>query len=92
MGNEKADKEATSATNIKTFDDATLEYQEFRKSIPAYEPTCRNRRWNAAEENKMKEHKYLVANGRYYLTGRRAEDVLVSRVRIGNSSLTHGAT
>jgi hypothetical protein len=33
----------------------------------------------------MKEYKYSV-----YLTGRRAEDVLVSRVRIGQSRVTHG--
>jgi hypothetical protein len=48
----------------------------------------RNRRWN--KENKKQEHKYLVANGRDYLTGRRVEDVLVSRARIGYSRLTHG--
>jgi hypothetical protein len=48
----------------------------------------RNRRWN--EENKKQEHKYLVANGRDYLTGRRVEDVLVSRSRIGYFRLTHG--
>jgi ribonuclease HI len=90
LGNEKADKEARSAANSETINDTTLEYQDFRKSISAYELVCRNRRWNAVEENKMKEHKYSVANGRGYLTGRRAEDVLISRVRIGHSRLTHG--
>jgi hypothetical protein len=70
-------------------DETALEYHW--KSISAYElMTCRNRRWNAAEENKMRDHKYSVANGRDYLTGRRAQDVFVSRVRIGHSRLTHG--
>jgi hypothetical protein len=80
LGNEQADKEARSAANSETLDDTALECQDFWKSISAYELPCRNRRWNAAEENKMREHKYSVANGRDYLTGRRAEDVLVSRV------------
>jgi hypothetical protein len=40
--------------------------------------------------NKMKEHEYSFANGRDYLTGSRAEDVLVSRVRIEHFRLTHG--
>jgi hypothetical protein len=79
LENKKADKEARNAANSEIFDDTTLEYQDFRKSLPAYELTCKNRRW-----------KYLVANGRDYLKGRRAEDVLVSRVRIVNSRLTHG--
>jgi hypothetical protein len=38
----------------------------------------------------MREHKNSVAYGRDYLTGRRAEDVLASRVGIGHSRLIHG--
>jgi hypothetical protein len=38
----------------------------------------------------MRKHKNSVANGRDYLTGRKAEDVLVSRVGIGHSILIHG--
>jgi hypothetical protein len=52
LGNEQADKEARSAANSETLDDTALEYQDFRKSISAYELTCKNRRWNAAERNK----------------------------------------
>jgi hypothetical protein len=43
-----------------------------------------------AEEKKMKEHKCSVAHGRDYLTGRRAENVLIARIRIGHFRLTHG--
>jgi hypothetical protein len=57
LGNDKADKETRSAANSETFDDTTLEYQDFQTSISAYELTSRNRRWNAAEENKMKVQK-----------------------------------
>jgi hypothetical protein len=61
LENEKADKKARSPANSETFDDTTWAYQDFRKSISSYELICRNRRWNA-EENKIKEHKYSVAN------------------------------
>jgi ribonuclease HI len=54
LRNEKADKEARSVENSETFDDTTLEYQGFQKSVPGYELICRNRRWNEVEENKMK--------------------------------------
>jgi hypothetical protein len=37
LGNEKVDKEARSAANSETFDDTTLEYQDFRTSIATYE-------------------------------------------------------
>jgi hypothetical protein len=90
LGNEKAEKKARSAANSENFDDTALEYQDFRKSVPAFELICRNRRWNVAEKNKMKDHKYSVANEIDYLTGIRDEKVLVSRVRIGHSILTHG--
>jgi hypothetical protein len=73
-------KEARSAANSETLDNTALENQDFWKSISAYELSCRNRRWNAAEENKMRGHKYSLANGKDLLTGNRAEDVLASRV------------
>jgi hypothetical protein len=90
LGNEKADKEAKSAANRETLDDTALEYQDFLKSISVYELTCTNRKWNGVQENKMREHKFSVGNGRDCITTRRAEDEHVSRVHIGHSRLTHG--
>jgi hypothetical protein len=38
----------------------------------------------------MKEQKILLSKDRTYLTGNRAEDVFISRIRIGHTRLTHG--
>jgi hypothetical protein len=38
----------------------------------------------------MREHKLRLTVTKYYLTGKRKEDVFISRIRIGHSRLTHG--
>jgi hypothetical protein len=38
----------------------------------------------------MKENKILLSKDRTYLTVNRAEDVFISRIRIGHTRLTHG--
>jgi hypothetical protein len=40
----------------------------------------------------MKEHKILPSKDRLYLTGNTAEDVFISRIRIGHTRLSDEAT
>jgi ribonuclease HI len=90
LGNENAGAEAKKVATQDRVDDATPEFRDFRRIVSEYEFTARKNRWANVEDNKMKEHKILLSKDRTYLTGNRAEDVFISRIRIGHTRLTHG--
>jgi hypothetical protein len=67
-----------------------LEFRDFKRIVSEFEFNARKNRWANNEDNKMKEHKILQSKDRTYLTGKRSEDVFISRIRIGHTRFTHG--
>jgi hypothetical protein len=90
LGNENTDAEAKQAATRDRVDVATLEFRDFRRIISEFESTARKNRKANVEANKMKEHKILLSKDRTYLTENRADDVFISRIRIGHTRFTHG--
>jgi hypothetical protein len=90
LGNENADAEAKKAAAQDRVDDATLEFRDIKRIVSEFEFNARKNSWGNVKDNKMKEHKILLSKDRTYLTGNRAEDVFISRIRTGHTSLTHG--
>jgi len=88
-GNDLADFHAKKATLRDTIDDNLISYLDLKRIIKVFEDKERNKRWRSVEENKLKEFKENVNGNRKYFTGKRAEDVFISRIRIGHTRLTH---
>jgi hypothetical protein len=90
LGNENADAEVKKAAARDRVDDATLEFRGFRRIVSEVGFTARKNRWTNVEDNKMKEHKNLPSKDRSNLTGKRSENVFISRKRIGHTRFTQG--
>lgn len=88
-GNEQADKEAKRALEINTIMQKVVDHREIKTIIKARMIHQWNNEWNVSYNNKLREIKNTVAPFREARTGNRREDVILTRLRIGHTQLTH---
>lgn len=88
-GNEKADEEAKQSLNDRNIWDRSVEFKEFRTVIKKRAVWRWNAEWSGKVGNKLREVKNSVLPYRDVFVGSRKEDVILTRLRIGHTLLTH---
>ncbi|KAL9703458.1 hypothetical protein quinque_006976 [Culex quinquefasciatus] len=88
-GNEKADEEAKQSLNDRNIWDRSVEFKEFRTVIKKRTVWRWNAEWSRKVGNKLREVKNSVLPYRDVFVGSRKEDVILTRLRIGHTLLTH---
>ncbi|KAL9706254.1 hypothetical protein quinque_009772 [Culex quinquefasciatus] len=87
--NEKADEEAKQSLNDRNIWDRSVEFKEFRTVIKKRTVWRWNAEWSRKVGNKLREVKNSVLPYRDVFVGSRKEDVILTRLRIGHTLLTH---
>ena len=87
-GNENADKSAKSALNLP-ISDFKVPYTDFKSSILTHIQSSWQSQWDGDHFNKL--HSVKPSLGEWYPSYRsvRQEEVIITRLRIGHSRLTH---
>ena len=87
-GNENADKSAKSALNLP-ISDFKVPYTDFKSSVLTHIQSSWQSQWDGDHFNKL--HSVKPALGEWYPSYRsvRQEEVIITRLRIGHSRLTH---
>lgn len=89
-GNEMADFEAKKATQMDEPSHPWITVNTCKAWIKSHVNTLRQQAWNEVPaENKLKSHKQDLSIERRYLLGKRHEDTVITRLRIGHTRLTH---
>ncbi|XP_058827768.1 uncharacterized protein LOC131687689 [Topomyia yanbarensis] len=87
-GNERADREAKAALEGIIDTETALDYKEMRRNITKRTVWKWQEQWQSTTNNKLCEVKNAVTP--YIATGKtRRENVVLTRLRIGHTSLTH---
>ena len=87
-GNEKADKAAKSALSLQP-SNLKLPYTDFKPAINKYLLNKWQLVWNTAVDNKLHSIKSTLSEWRPALRADRKEEVVLARLRIGHSFITH---
>ncbi|KAE9525443.1 hypothetical protein AGLY_014243 [Aphis glycines] len=90
-GNEKADKAARNAVNSP--DSEIIPFSslvDIRRNINKYCIDLWNSQWHSTTENKLREIKHSVVLWPKYTDINRKNEVILNRLRIGHTKLTHG--
>ena len=87
-GNEKADKAAKSALSLEP-SNLKLPYTDFKPAINKYLLNKWQLVWNTAVDNKLHSIKSILGEWRPAFRADRKEEVVLARLRIGHSFITH---
>ena len=87
-GNEKANKAAKSALSLQS-SNLKLPYANFKPAINKYLLNKWQLVWNTAVENKLHSIKSILGEWRPVFRADRKEEVVLARLRIGHSFITH---
>jgi len=88
-GNEAVDMAAKLALRAPDVANVCLPYSDFKQSITAYFTALWQTNWNAANFNKLKEIKPTVGNTKIPNIFTRRDEVVLHRIRVGHTYLTH---
>lgn len=89
-GNDKADEQARNSIDIERVTDGSVSRMDINQAIRKYVWELRAHRWEQLDQsNKLKNQVRYLSSRDSYSTGVRREDVIISRVRIGHTKLTH---
>ena len=87
-GNEKADIAAKKALQNQT-SDMTIPFSDFRHSVSKYIKNCWQNNWNTETHNKLHNINPRIGLGVPLHSLSRREDVVMTRLRLGHTYLTH---
>ncbi|XP_055589874.1 uncharacterized protein LOC129742052 [Uranotaenia lowii] len=88
-GNEMADYEAKKSLELPQDDQQIIDFKETRKIIKSTTINKWQMHWHANLNNKLREVKNTVLPFKAAFTGNRKDDVILARLRIGHTLLTH---
>lgn len=88
-GNEKADEEAKQSLSERACWDESVEFKEFKTEVKKRMIWRWNAEWSSRTGNKLREVKNSVLPYQEAFIGLRKEDVILARLRIGHTLLTH---
>ena len=87
-GNEKADEIAKEPINHKIYDIKTP-YSDYRPRISNYVNSLFQAKWDLCDNNKLHEINETFLSSLKSYSNNRKEDVILTRLRIGHTRLTH---
>ena len=87
-GNEKADEIAKEPINHKIYDIKTP-YSDYRPRISNYVNSLFQAKWDVCDNNKLHEINETFLSSLKLYSNNRKEDVILTRLRIGHTRLTH---
>lgn len=88
-GNEKADKEAKQALKLNTVTHEVVDQKEIKTIIKSNMTKKWQMEWESIRDNKLRECKNTIIPYREVFTGNRRDDIVLTRLRIGHTHLTH---
>ncbi|XP_055589289.1 uncharacterized protein LOC129741577 [Uranotaenia lowii] len=88
-GNERADIEAKKALELPEDENQIIDIKETRKIIKSQFINRWQMQWHSNLTNKLREVKNTVLPFKAALLGNRRDDVILARLRIGHTLLTH---
>ncbi|XP_055589528.1 uncharacterized protein LOC129741768 [Uranotaenia lowii] len=88
-GNERADIEAKKALELPEDENQIIDIKEIRKIVKAHFTNRWQMQWHSNLNNKLREVKNTVLPFKAALLGNRRDDVILARLRIGHTLLTH---
>ncbi|XP_055604733.1 uncharacterized protein LOC129752967 [Uranotaenia lowii] len=89
-GNEKADTEAKKALELPEDTEQSVDFSEVRKIIKLQITKRWQLQWHTNLNNKLREVKNTLLPFKAAFLGNRRDDVILARLRIGHTQLTHG--
>ena len=87
-GNEKADKIAKQIIDIPTFD-IKIPFSDCKPQISKYVESICQEKWNDCTNNKLHGIKTKFSSTLQLYSNNRKEDVILTRLRIGHTRITH---